>query len=133
MRFQLRLLFTVAVIPVISGCVPWSRVATAKSPDGKKEVIVWEQKGFADSAVSITLRTQSGETTLFDDPAERVPKGIRIHWTYDSRFFLARVFDGAGQDLLFAYDTQLGRQIEESRMAEELKNDPSMLDLLRVP
>jgi hypothetical protein len=116
-----------------SACSRWKVIAAENSPDGKKEIVVWELRSLPDSIVSVTLNTPDGEETVFDrDPEERAVQRVHALWTKDSRFVVVRVFCSE-EDLIVGYDTQLRRRMDQRAIGEELKNEEAIAALLQVP
>jgi hypothetical protein len=131
MRTRLLLFLTLVTISE-SACAFWKPIASVKAFDGKKEVIVWELKDLPDSVVSITLETSTGEETVLKDGSERVVQSAKIGWTKDSNVFVVRVFC-AGEDLIFAYDTQARRSLDVKSVRESLQDEPGLIALINTP
>ena len=58
-------------------------------------------------------------------------RGTRIVWSKDSRFFVVRVFTGNG-DLVFTYDAESRRWIQEPLVKAVLPNEPDLVNLIAM-
>ena len=94
-----------------------SPIATARSPDEKKEVRVYGQYvPFLDAGVSIELMSDGKVAASFTDAQDRKPAAVQIVWNDDSSLFEVVEFDEFTSNLTFAYDVQKNQRVSPTTL-----------------